>query len=75
MAFRAPTNDDRAARIPAVLEAYAKARGGEVDADEIDIADLLADLMHYTTLADLDFQAMLTVAEVNYNTELAEEEN
>ena len=55
-----PTNNERATRIDAVLEAYARIP------DEADLRDLLADIMHYCDREKIDFDAELSQATDNY---------
>lgn len=67
-----PTNEDRAARIDEVREAYWDARGEEEDDAEEFVADLLADIMHFCDREGVDFQARLRAAEINHEAEFEE---
>jgi hypothetical protein len=60
-------NEDRASRVEQALSAYCTARGG--NDDEADFRDLLADMMHYANVNDLNFNKELKTARMNYNAE------
>lgn len=81
-----PTNWERADRAATALQVYHDAtqgcdpfmgesygdEGGDVMAEAF--ADLLTDLMHLANRCDLDFEQLVSSAEVNYTAEHDEEE-
>ncbi len=65
-----PTNEERAGRIDAVMQAYCLTlEGRDFDGDEDDVKDLLADLMHFCERMEIDFEENLRVARDNYEQE------
>ncbi len=65
-----PTNEERAGRIDTVMQAYCLTlEGRDFDGDEDDVKDLLADLMHFCTRMEIDFDENLRVARNNYKHE------
>ena len=63
-------NDDRAAWGAAALATFMQATGTD---EEDALADLLADLMHWTDRNDYDFDAALDRARFHYEAETAGE--
>jgi len=70
-----PTNKERAARIDTALEGYFSARGDSPDETESDIADMLADIMHYCRRKGETFQDLLERATMNFEAEVNEPED
>jgi hypothetical protein len=64
-----PTNSERAARIDATLESYVIAREDGPDDPEFDLANMLADIMHYCERDGIDFDVALTRAAEFYSEE------
>ena len=62
-----PTNEDRAARIDYVVDAYVAHVDGT--RDEADIRYILTDIMHYCDREGIDFDAELSSATDNYSEE------
>lgn len=65
-----PTNKDRAEWGKQALDAFAVATGSE---PETIVCDLLADLMHYCRLNNIDFEAELHLGERHFDEEVEEE--
>jgi len=67
-------NADRASRAERVIRHYSRTPGysGEVDHDA-DITDLLTDLRHFCTGAELDFEEMVRRSKLHYEAERKEE--
>lgn len=68
-----PTNIDRAGWAETALKAFEKVTGS--DAKEEGVRDLLADMMHYCDVNDIDFANELRVATDNYDEEITEEQD
>lgn len=65
-----PTNDDRAIRATAAVNAYAKAHD---DSDQLSdaerLTDLLTDLRHYCKEHGLPFESAVFMSEIHFNAE------
>lgn len=72
--YTEPTNEDRADRAMECLNNYSTLPVQEEDNETL-IKDLLADLMHLSKREGFDWNSMLLSAEVNFNAEVAEEED
>jgi len=60
-----PTNQERAEKARYALYPYF-----EADPDELaNLTDLLADLMHYSKLAGVDFESAMRIAEMHFEEE------
>jgi len=60
-----PTNQERAEKARYALYPYF-----EADPDELaNLTDLLTDLMHYSKLAELDFESAMRIAEMHFEEE------
>lgn len=68
----APTNDDRAIRATAAVNAYAEAHE---DSDQLSdaerLTDLLTDLRHYCKEHRLPFESAVFMSEVHFTEEVA----
>jgi hypothetical protein len=73
LAMTEPTNIDRAGWAETALKAFEKVTGS--DAKEEGVRDLLADMMHYCDVNDIDFANELRVATDNYDEEITEEQD
>lgn len=73
-----PTTEQRANRIPPVLDAHAEAQRAELPPDtpmaDVDTAaqvqDLLSDLVHFCDQQGLDFDDLLHLSDLAYRQEL-----
>ena len=62
--YKEPTNQDKAARVDVVLDAYVAVVDGF--RDEADVRDLLTDIMHYCDREGINFDQELSRATDNY---------
>lgn len=69
--FNEPTNEERAARIPLVLDAHIQAAGGAACEAYLpcDLSSLLTDIRHYCEKEGFDFDTILTMSEIHWNDE------
>jgi len=76
-----PTNEDRAAWAELALDEFCLAVFGRDFADtaktegaDVPVGDLLCNMMHLCQRQGVDFQAMITRAEMHFEAEVEEEE-
>ena len=69
-----PTNEDRAEWAHQAIETFQAATHMQGEDDATIIGDLLANIMHYCRLNDIDFEARLANGRMHFEAEVEEEE-